>query len=408
MPNPLAGEKIANLGEDKEIAPAFVSEPAQPVQRGQSTSDPVLDPAYVQPADYTAQYPNPLDPLEILVLCEEITLWKALPEVRTQLSTYYWREMDNLQYSSGTTTRSYLPFQDGYCPNVYEHAGDNYHVNIKNIGVKKSLSVRDIMNSAAIAGNGGIAALLGGPVAGEGLPGAYDAGTFAREAIRDVKAKEIRLGETLVLNGWDDMLIQGNSNSNSLAFDGIENYFSNVITANCFHYNDNSASGTFSATSFDRFLSEGCAVPTALLGHPAAIQELMSAYFQLGFQGSQLINFQDGNRITPGFNFASFVNTGVGRLQVIADSNFTRGTPAASTTQFQADIWALRMTHNGEPLVYKITQIPLSYQDLAPGCTAISFEIWAATALVIKMCCAQSKYTSIFTGRVTTTCTVIA
>jgi hypothetical protein len=405
MTNPLAGELVANLGEDKEQKVAFVAEQAPLVQRD---TDPLMHPVYAQPTDYTAQYPNPLDPLEILAMCEEISLWKALPEERTQLSTYTWQEMDVLRLTSGTSSNInyWLAFQDGYCPEQYYHEGDNFYVTLKNIGVKKSLSVRDIMNSAAIAGRGGIGALLGGTVAGEGLPGAYDMGTFQRENIRDVKAKEVRLGMTLVLNGWDNMLVNGSTSTRSLEFNGIENWQSAQSCS--FHTNSNTASGTFSAISFDRWLGEGCAIPTALLGHPAAIQEVMSAYFQLGFQGSQLINFQDGNRIVPGFNFASFVTTAVGRLMVIADNNFNRGTPGGSTTQFQADIWALRMTHNGEPLVYKITQIPLAYQDLAPGCTAVSFEIWAATALVIKMCCAQGQYTSQFSGRVTTTCTVIA
>jgi len=57
--------------------------------------------------------------------------------------------------------------------------------------------------------------------------------------------------------------------------------------------------------------------------------------------------------------------------------------------------------------VYKLTQIPLSLQDLVPGCTAISFEVWAATSLVIKACCTQGKYTTQITGRVVTTCTSI-
>jgi hypothetical protein len=87
---------------------------------------------------------------------------------------------------------------------------------------------------------------------------------------------------------------------------------------------------------------------------------------------------------------------------VVADNNFRH--PASGATTFQADIWAMRMTHNGEPLVYKLTQIPLGLTDLNPGCTAISFEIWAATALVIKVCCAQGTYTSQFTGRIQTTC----
>jgi hypothetical protein len=171
------------------------------------------------------------------------------------------------------------------------------------------------------------------------------------------------------------------------------------------HTNDNSASGTFSGLAFDRFLSESCAKPTHVLGSPQAIQEMLSAYFQLGYQGSQLVNFQDGDRITPGFNFAGFVNTGVGRLQVVSDENFTRANAGGGA--FQADLWPMRFTHNGEPLVYKINQIPLSLNDLVPGCTAISFQVWAATALVIKACCAQGQFTSQFTGRIVTTCTQI-
>ena len=133
----------------------------------------------------------------------------------------------------------------------------------------------------------------------------------------------------------------------------------------------------------------------------------MLSYFSLGFQGSQIINYANGSRITPGFNFGGVVNTGIGALTVVADTNFTK-TNFGSATAFQAKIWALRMTHNGEPLVYRITQIPLSYVDLVPGCTAVSFEIWKATALVIKYCCAQGAYTSQFSGRYSvSTCTSI-
>jgi len=67
----------------------------------------------------------------------------------------------------------------------------------------------------------------------------------------------------------------------------------------------------------------------------------------------------------------------------------------------------MRMNHNGVPLVYKLTQIPLAMKDLVPGCTAISFEVWAKTALIIKHCCAHGDYTGFFTGRIVTTCPVI-
>ena len=89
----------------------------------------------------------------------------------------------------------------------------------------------------------------------------------------------------------------------------------------------------------------------------------------------------------------------------MADNWFTQNDAGGGV--FQADLWAFRMNHNGEPLVYKQIQMPLSLVDLAPGCTAISFEVWAATSLIIKACCAQSQYTSQFTGRIQTTCTQI-
>ena len=386
-------EQVLNLGEDAAQNPGFI----------QKTTDPVILPQpYAQPADYAAQYPTPLDPTEIMNLCEEITLLQALPEESTALSAYLWREMSSLEFTSGS---SYIAFADGECPEEYTHDGDNETVTLKNIGAKKTLSYRDIMNSAAIAGANwhGINTLNGPFPAGEGMPGGSSEGTMNRQLVSSVKEKEIATAMTLVLNGWDRLLVQGDTNTNSLEFDGIENWATNMSCT--MHTNDNSASGSFSAIGFDRFLSESCAKPTHILGHPQAIQEMMGAYFQLGFQGSQVVNFSDGNRITPGYNYAGFVNTGVGTLQVIADNNFERLNAGGGA--FQASLWALRFTHNGEPLVQKRTQVPLSLTDLVPGCTAISFEVWAATALVIKACCAQNEFRSQFTGRLVTTCTTV-
>ena len=364
-------------------------------------TDPLISPNYVQPIDFTAQYPTPLDTTEILRLCEEVSLLQAIPTIRTNLSVFTWREMTALAFTGSTTSQ--LSFQDGYCPEEYYHDGENQTVYIKNIGAKKNLSIRDIMHSAAVVGMGnGIGQLVGGFPAGEGLPGG-DGASFAREFVRDVKEKEVRLAMTLVMNGWDRLLVDGSTLVSSLEFDGIEQWATNMSCT--MHTNSNTASGTFSAAEFDRFLYESCAKPTMIFGHPSAIQEMMAAYFQLGFAGSQTINLTSGDRVTPGFNFSSFVNTGVGRLGVVADNNFRKTAAGAAT--FQADLWALRMTHNGEPLVYQATQIPLSLNDLVPGCTAISFEVWAATALVIKACCAQGRYTSQFTGRIATTCTTI-
>jgi len=386
-------EKVLNLGEDAAQNPEYV----------QKTTDPVILPQpYAQPADFAAQYPTPLDPTEILDLCEEITLLQALPEESTQLNAHLWREMTSLEFTSGS---AYVAFADGECPEEYTHDGANSTLTIKNIGAKKTLSYRDIMHSAAVAGANwhGINTLNGPFPSSEGLPGGSDAGTLNRQLVANVKEKEMRLAMTLVMNGWDRLLVQGDTNTNSLEFDGIENWATNMSCT--MHTNDNSASGSFSAIAFDRFLSESCAKPTHILGHSTAIQEMMSAYFQLGYQGSQVVNFAEGNRITPGYNFGGFVNTGVGRLAVIADNNFARLNAGGGA--FQASLWPMRFNHNGQNLVYKITQVPLSLTDLVPGCTAISFEVWAATALVIKACCAQGQYTSQFTGRIVTTCTTI-
>lgn len=373
------------------------------VQRQRET-DPVMG-AVSTPSDFSAQYPTPLDPTEILALCEEVSVLNTIPEKRTGLKVDLWREMTSLEFVSGS---SYIAFSDGYCPEPYEHDGENKSVTLKNIGIYKSLTVSDIMHSAAVAGANwnGINTLVAGGAASSGMPGGSDATTFMREYVANVKEKEVRLGTTLLLNGWDRLLIQGNSAARPLEFDGIERWFGAGACTGTYH-DSASTTGTFSQSSFDQWLSEACAKPTHIFGHPTAIQELLSGYFAQGFNGSQIVNFTDGNRIVPGFNFASFVNTGVGRLALVADVNFTRTDLGGG--RFQASLYALRMTHNGEPLVYRTTQIPLSYQDLAPGCTAVAFEVWAKTALVIKNCCMHGKYTAGFTGRTSgvTSCTQI-
>lgn len=375
---------MANPGD------AFVQRAADPVVTNVAT-----------PQDFAAQFPTPLDPTEVLTRCEEINLLQAIPERRTGLKTELWREMNELAFTSGS---NYIAFTDGECPEEYYHDGDNLSVDLKNIGVKKSLTLSDIIHSrAVIMGGSGIEALNGAFPSYSGLPGTSDVGTMAREAIADLKEKEVLLGMTLTLNGEDRLLAVGDATARPLEFSGIE---SQVTAANGAHANDTSGqtvSGTFSAKKFDEFLGEACAKPTHIFGHPQAVQEMLAGYFQLGFQGSQLINFDNGQRIVPGYSFAGFVETGVGRLTVVADSNFTK--TASGSGSFQSKLYPMRMSHNGQPLVYRSTQIPLSLVDLAPGCTAISFEIWKKTALIIKAMCAQNVYTfSTFPGRSVDTC----
>ena len=367
----------------------------------QRATDPVL-PSVITPADFAEQYPTPLDTTELLPFCEDITVWRAIPEQRTGLQAYTWREMSELSMITGSNL---IAFADGYCPEGFEHTGSNSTVTLKNIGAYKSLTISDILHSQAVAGAdwNGINRLLGGAASGEGLPGAQDVGTFQAQSVANLKEKEMRLAATLVMNGWDRLLCVGDATTRPLEFDGIAGWMTNTCSE---HTNDNDSSGTFSGLGFDRYLSEACAKPTHVFGHSTAIQELMSAYFQLGYQGSQVVNFVDGERIVPGFNFAGTVNTGIGRLTVIADDNFARANAGGGA--FQTTLYALRMVHNGDPLVYKITQVPLAFKDLAPGCTAIAFQIWAKTALIIKMCCSQGAYTTQMTGRVSvTSCTKI-
>lgn len=384
-------ELILNLGENARQTPAF---DAGLVQK--TVADPVAPNASL-PSDFAAQYPQPLDTTELIAMCEEVSLLRFIPEIPTALKAETYREMNEMAFTSGSSA---VAFADYNCPEPYEHDGDNTTVTLKNIGAYKALGLSDIKHSAAIAAANwnGINTLNGPWAGGEGWPGGGDMNTFQRKNVADLKAKEMTIGSSLVLNGWDRLLALGNASSNALEFDGLETL---ITAANGSYAYTIPSSGTFSAITFDRFLGEGCVAPTVLAGHPQAMQELMSSYFQLGYQGSQIVNHPTGNRIIPGYNFASAVNTGRGQMPVVADTNFTR-TDAGSA--FRSNIYALRMTHNGQPLIYRATQFPLSFKDLAPGCISIQFMLWAKTALIAKARCAHGVFTSMFTGRVITSC----
>ena len=382
---------------------AFTPEQAIAEAMVQRAADPGVH-NVVLPPDFAAQYPTPLDVTEILAMCEEINLWRSIPEEMTGLKSVTYREMTSLAYNSGS---SYVAFADYVCPEEFIHNGANTTVDLKNIGAKKSLGVSDIMHSQAVASAGwnGINTLVGASPAFAGLPGTSDIGTFQRQHVASVKEKEMRLMATLVLNQWDRLLAVGNLDVNALEFSGIETI---VTTGNGAHVRsaaDLAASGTFAASSFDRFLSESCSAPTKIFGHPQAIQEALSSYFQLWGAGTQVLNKGNGDRLTAGYNFSGEVMTAIGTLGVVADANFTRTAAGAST--FSSSLYPLRMVHNGEPLVYRQTQIPLAFKDLAPGCTSISFMEWAKTALIIKYRCAQSRYQSVFSGRSVVSCPTI-
>ena len=50
-------------------------------------ADPIVGVNAVTPGDFAGQFPNPLDPTEVIDLCEEIGVWSAIPEIRTGLKT---------------------------------------------------------------------------------------------------------------------------------------------------------------------------------------------------------------------------------------------------------------------------------------------------------------------------------
>jgi hypothetical protein len=355
----------------------------QIVQKG---TDPLIGTQpVVSPADLAIEFGTPIDVTEIITLCEETGLYEAIPEVINGSQTENWREKTALEFASGT---AWIGFTPGGCPEeLTSTTGNATAVTKKHIGIMSTLTESDIQHSiASIAAGYGVRYLVG-PANVSGTP------TMVRDSIRSLMDKKIKEQMITVLNGWDSLLVKGNDSVNTLEFDGMENM---VTAANGARSNVllSAYSGTFSATRFDEWLAAGCAKPTHIFGHPTALQALQLGYWGLG-SNSQNLNFT-GTNIVPGLTFGMAINTAIGRLPLVADSRFTRTDHSNGT--FSTSLFALRMVHNGEPLVYKATQIPLSYKELPAGCSAISFETWAVTALVIKHMCAHGVYRTRFDG----------
>jgi len=357
-----------------------------------TVTDPVvlLQP-YSQPADFTAEYPQPLDPTEILTLCEEITTYQALPEVVTDTNADQWREMTGLDFTGAGVANDGF-FLKGGCPDPHARTGENLSITRMYIGDQATLTYEDIKHSLAVA-----------QIRGLGISAISTQNR--RAAVSDAKAKEMLTMEINVLNNWDRALVKGNSTTNPLAFDGIE---TQVTNANGARINAD-PTGQFDVEEFDNFLAAGCARATHIFGHPKAIREIKYAYMSLGATGGtqpimQVVINKDGQMV-PGFTLADSIDTAIGRIVLVPDFRFT--TIQVQPDRFHSTVYPLRLYHNGEPLVYKSTQTPLSFKDLAPGCTAISFEIYAVTALVIKHMCAQAAFTANWTGVVGTGCDIV-
>ena len=356
-------------------------------------TDPLILPQpYVTPADFSAQYPQPLDPTEILTLCEEISVWRALPEVVTDYQADLWREMTTLDFTGdGLTYEGF--FLPGECPEEYTHTGENKTITRRYLGAKKTLTQEEIRHSIAVS-----------RIEGLGI-GRISTQLDGITQIVGVKEKEIKLQEITTMQYWDRAMVKGNRATNARTFDGIE---TQVTAANGARVNAN-PTGAFDVEEFDNFLTAACAKPTHIFGHPKALEQIKKGYLSLGATGGtqpiiQVMVQKDG-QLVPGFVLADMIDTSIGRLTLVPDFRFTA--TAVGDKTFSATVFPLRVYHNGEPIVYKSTQTPLSFKDLTPGCTAISFEVYAVTALVIKHMCAQNRYTARFTGRLGTGCTII-
>lgn len=365
-----------------------------------TSSDPiVLLQPYTAPDDFDGQYPQPLDPTEILTQCEEISVWRALPEKVTPFNADQWREMTSIDFATSTGLTNDGFFAKGGCPDRITASGANQSQTRMFLGAQQTLSFEDIMHSAAVAAiNGlGISRLMTHTVGG---PDVVD-------VVRDAKAKEIRKQEILVMNNWDLALVKGDSSVNSLAFDGME---TQVTTANGARGNTDTT-GTFDIEDFDNFLNAGCARPTHIFGHPKALEAVKKGYLSLGatagsapVQQVVLTRGADGG-VVPGMVLADEVYTSIGRVILVPDFRFTATQTDAH--HFHSTLYCIRVRHGGEDIVYKSTQTPLVFKDLTPGCTAISFMVYTSTCLVIKHMCAQALYQARFSGTVGTGCDIV-
>ena len=382
----LEGLKSMGISEEslQEVAKSLIEK---------TVTDPVvlLQP-YTQPGDFTAEFPQPIDPTEILQLCEEISVYQALPEVVTAFNADHWREMTALEMAGdGATNHGF--FAKGGCPDTHLRTGTNRTIARMYLGDQATLGYEDIKHSLAVAGMTGL--------------GISAISTQSRRAsIADAKAKEMLTMEINTLNNWDRAAVKGNNALFPLEFDGIE---TQVTQANGSRINAD-PTGQFDVEEFDNFLAAGCARATHIFGHPKALRAIKYSYMSLGATGGtqpimQVVISKEGNQMIPGFTLADFIDTAIGRLTLVPDFRFT--TIQVQPDRFHSTVYPLRLYHNGEPLVYKSTQTPLSFKDLAPGCTAISFEIYAVTALVIKHMCAQAAFTANWPGVVGTGCDIV-
>ena len=110
----MAGEFMLDLGQSNSAwGMGQVNSRIDPFVRRASDA---INPLATTPVDFSAQFPQPLDTTELVTMCEEIGLWKALPEIPTALQAETWRELNSLAFTSGS---AYISFADGACPEEF-------------------------------------------------------------------------------------------------------------------------------------------------------------------------------------------------------------------------------------------------------------------------------------------------
>lgn len=360
-------------------------------------SDPAFPGGVATPEDFAAQFAQPLDTTELIPMCSETTMARVLPDKTGDTKAELWRELNELEFVSGSAHK--IAFPAGDCPEDFRHNGDNKQIDLKHYGAKKSLTESDIRHSrGSIAAGYGITNLVG-PFSDNGAPGERDVASLVRANISDLKEKEMQLMSILVMNDFDKLLVYGDEGTYPDEFDG---WVTQITAANGARVNGGTSTGTFDVNHFNQFMAAGCAKPDAIFAHPVILADIALSYHEIG---SQVINFDRNQNVVAGIAFASEVMTSYGPVSLIGDSNFPVTDNGNGTVT--GDAYPVKLRHNGEPLIYRRTQIPLSFKDLAPGCTAIQFEIYGVAALIVKAMCAQAKYRAVFGGLVQNGCTYI-
>jgi hypothetical protein len=113
--------------------------------------------------------------------------------------------------------------------------------------------------------------------------------------------------------------------------------------------------------------------PTAIYGHPMAIDAINQAYMTTG---TYAFNADQGSdQATLGI-YGTRIVTPAGILPLVPDHRFT--VDDNGNNQYCVDIWIMAEIYRGQPVLYLHDQIPWSYLDLAravPNCTSEQFFV---------------------------------